>query len=463
MSFIKTSFKTSFKALFESVGRMESIGRMEPEQAQRDDERAAQRLVIRQRVRSGFPACVMLSAAYVVYHLGSLVDRERLGKLRVFQFLGIFLSPYMITSLIGEPMQSGVRIVYDYIVQMLSRDYLAPDNPALALARASVQYERHRATLSPEFRTWVEDKLRAANRCVDWAYYTQNVIATCGAVTIALGLPRSKRALVAATVRPEIDRVVGCFAPKLQYGLRLIAASIVAASNAAARPARVRAIMLIGPPGTGKTRAVHEYARALGLPLVKLDIEGPDFAAGSDGQGDWTGLLTPVKRRPPLTAALLTAPCTNAIVFIDEADKPLNADTRKTNFFLRLFDGGDTRVFLPDLGCWHDMADYTFIMAANTPITSKALVNRMVTVQFDGMDIRARDRIARAHFSARVPDAGDAWDDVLRAIIFYETDTGVRSMLGVIDMLVPHIRAHADGWVDRPFDVAQAYERLSIA
>jgi len=39
----------------------------------------------------------------------------------------------------------------------------------------------------------------------------------------------------------------------------------------------------------------------------------------------------------------------------------------------------------------------------------------------------------------------------------------VRSMLGVIDMLVPHIRAHTDGWVERPFDVAQAYKRLSIA
>jgi len=425
-------------------------------------ERRAHTLVLRRQVLEAVPAALLCAACAAVYH-----TLRRLGARwpTLGPALALLMSPYMITSLVAEPVRRGLACLYAYLLRMLTLGR-ADDRPdgALEAARLRVLFEQHSSTMSKRDHAYAETYLKLVEDAPQ--ANPAAVQRTCAAVHTALTrLPKERRALDGATVRAALDPIVAAFSPQLQYSLRLTARGIVADStrHGGGRP---RVLYFLGAPGTAKTRTAHALAGALGLPLVPLDIDHASFPGFAQNSGD-RPMQNPTTTTP-FCEMLLGCECTNAVVFIDEADKVLNvrADggARKSAFLLRLFDG-DPVVLLPELNYPYDASGHTFVLTGNQALSDEALRNRVTTITFDGFGIRARDKIARERFAARSPGGrapGDDWVDQLNEIVFYETDTGIRSMLGVVDQLVEHINAHLGGWVGREFDVPAAYARVAL-
>lgn len=435
---------------------------------QQQHDREARALVLGRQIRKAFPACVAFVLSYVVYRVGGTVDRQRIAP--VLDFLGLFMSPFLLANLVGDPLRRGIEFLYRQLLQMVAIDAVedATSDPVLEAARTLVIYRAHKPVLlAPERRNF-ESMLATIERCAANPNFGRQIDATCAAIQTAIALPRAKRPLDASTVQHRLGGVIDKFSTRLQYTLRLMAHGIVSDSNRADVAAKPRVLYFLGSPGTAKTTTARELAAALGLPLVAIDVQseflGQMYIQWTVGGGN--NLIADASKTVPFTQALRQAECTNAVLFMDEADKALNStDPRKCSMLLKLFDG-DSTVFLPDLQHPYNVAAHTFILAGNEPIKNKAMQNRMVTIPFDGFNIPARKAIARPYAAARLARAAceqpPNWDAVVSAVIFYETNVGIRSMLAVLDLLVEHTVAVHAGWVDEPFDVQRAYERSAM-
>ena len=147
---------------------------------------------------------------------------------------------------------------------------------------------------------------------------------------------------------PEAPESLGGFA-RLKRDLPGIAASFSEAAEALGiRPAR--GILLVGPPGTGKSLAARVIAGALGFPMFRLDIGalfGPLL-------GQTEGAV-----RDALAAVSAAAPC---VLLVDEVDKGLGGIVGGLER-----DGGTAHRVLGTLLTWlqEDRSPVLVVMTAN--------------------------------------------------------------------------------------------------
>jgi hypothetical protein len=438
-----------------------------------DYSREARALVMWTNVRRLFPAGVMFAALFAAYSIGKTAAVARLQTASLVKFLGMFVSPYLLANLVGTPLRDAIQEVHKYIGHLISPFQEADDDTRSCWACLYAMYRGNRDRFSDQDRRYLESKLE----CVDKSIGRLNdpdVRRTCDAMwTVVQALPKRNRVLTDAAVSPAIARAVRHASEHVQYTIKMFASDVVRESGCPpGRRARPRVLYFLGPPGTGKTRMANRLAAALGLPIVALPIDSDNFPGSHRNGTTYRGgiIISPssgtTDGATAWSAALQQAECTNAIVFIDEADKTLNADAGKARHLLKLFDG-DCRVYLNDLDYYYHTAAHTFFLAGNAPLDNDALRNRMLTVPFEGFDIPTRAGIAATHFQRALRDAGQPEgpesSDVLTEIIFHETDCGIRSMLQVIDLFAQHLLASRAGYThDHPFDVARAYAQFAM-
>ena len=219
-------------------------------------------------------------------------------------------------------------------------------------------------------------------------------------------------------------------------------------------------LLLVGPPGVGKTSLGASVARALGRSFVRVALGGVRDEAEIRGHR-----RTYVGARPGrIVRALIEAGSMNPVFLLDEVDK-VGSDWRgdPASALLEVLDPEQNDTFRDHyLEIDLDLSDVLFIATANVADAIPGpLLDRTEMIRLDGYTDDEKVEIARRHLLPRQIERGGLEpeeltidDDVLRAVIEgYTREAGVRGLERRLRKLVRKAVTRLARGADAPLSV----------
>lgn len=229
--------------------------------------------------------------------------------------------------------------------------------------------------------------------------------------------------------------------------LEYIAVKMLNQSSPDAPPPPI--LLLVGPPGTGKTSIARSIASCMRKPFQRISLGGVRDEAEIRGhRRTYIGAM-PGK----LITAMNKCGQSDPVILVDELDKisSIAGASRgdPASAMLELFDPEQNKEFMDHyIGLPFDMSRVTFISTANTTDTiPRPLLDRTEVIQLPGYTIPEKKHIARKHLIPKLLEKNglqnttlDLSDKALENLITgYTMEGGVRGLSKSLDAICRHV------------------------
>jgi len=438
-----------------------------------DDDRQIMRDIFRDKM-SRHSISIVVGLVFFAFYSLTKPYKHFITKSRFVQFLGLFMSPYLITSMVSDPLNSFFRDLIQ-MTQFLFSTYVCRFHGA-EQQENTVTSKYHRLSFKirkfvgdtgvpTERREYLQRMLRNLYRCLQQLQcsgVTSNaqIDSAITGIQCVVSLPVRRRVIEnTPELHQNVDQIIAHYSPNLQQTIRSLTFRTV--QRSIGRPCERQILYLTGEPGTGKTTFVRQYAAILKLPIIHVslaDTKAVDDLTGNHYNYNQHVDLPHVSKHPGKIAQAIINDadgCTNAILFFDECH--LSMTPSITQFLLGLCDPMTKKILFGDLGYYHSIEDYIFIFAGNSKFKNHALNDRMLLVDFPPVDIGLRVKIAGEHMRKKFERPEDYTTEIktrVADIVFADKNPGVRTMLRVLDEYYYHLWAVREKWIEGDFEYA---------